>query len=112
MACFRKTLAVFFLSLGLTACAMSSLNLNQGIHDFKVQNYRAAFIRLMPEARKGNPEAQYAIGYMYYYGEGVVESRDKAEEWISKAAKAGQPDAINALKLLKEEARHPYAKNG
>ncbi len=94
--------------LSLTACAMSSLNLREGIHSFKEQNYRSAFIRLMPEAEKGNPEAQYAIGYMYYYGEGVVEDRKKAAKWINKAAAAGQTDAIVAARQLREEERHPY----
>ena len=95
----------------LTSCAMNALNLHEGIHDFKVQNYRAAFIRLMPEAEKGNAEAQYAVGYMYYYGQGVVEDKKKAWKWINLAAKAGQTDAIAAAKLLKEEQRHPYSKH-
>ncbi len=94
----------------LTSCAMSSLNLQEGIHDFKVQNYRAAFVRLMPEAEKGNADAQYAVGYMYYYGQGVVEDKEKAWKWINLAAKAGQSDAIAASKLLEEERRHPYSK--
>ena len=91
--------------LSLTACAM---NLREGIHSFKKQNYRSAFIRLVPEAEKGNADAQYAVGYMYYYGEGVVEDKKKAEEWIKKAADAGQKDAIVAARLLREEARHPF----
>ncbi len=67
-----KCLVLSFILLSLTACAMNSvnsLNLREGIHSFKRQNYRSAFIRLMPEAEKGNVDAQYAVGYMYYYGE-------------------------------------------
>lgn len=84
----------------LGGCARNSL-LDQGIHSFKERDFRRAFILLMPVAKAGNPEAQYAIGYMYYYSEGVVEDRYKAWYWISCAAKAGQPDAILALGLLK-----------
>ncbi|MCH9757150.1 MAG: SEL1-like repeat protein [Gammaproteobacteria bacterium] len=94
--------------LGLASCAMNSLNLREGIHSFKEQNYRSAFVRLMPEAEKGNPDAQYAIGYMYYYGEGVVEDKKKAAKWIHRAAEAGQKDAVSAARLLQKEARHPY----
>lgn len=87
---------LFFLS----ACASSHVNLREGIHSFQIQNYRQAFIRLKPEADKGQPDAQYAIGYMYYYGQGVVEDRKKAWYWITCAAKAGQADAIQAVKIL------------
>lgn len=87
-------------SLLLTSCMSGSLNLREGIHSFKVQNYRAAFIRLMPEAKKGQPDAQYAVGYMYYYGQGVIENKEKALYWIRCAAKAGQTDAMAALKIL------------
>jgi TPR repeat protein len=101
----------FFICLiffALTACSINSLNLREGISSFKKQNYRSAFVRLMPEAEKGNCDAQYAVGYMYYYGEGVVEDKQKAAKWINRAAEAGQKDAIAAAKLLRKEAPHPY----
>lgn len=85
----------------LSAC-MNTVNLQEGIVSFKRQDYRQAFVRLMPEAEKGQPDAQYAIGYMYYYGQGVVEDRKKAYLWIRRAADAGQPDAIQALKLVRK----------
>ncbi|MDI9819465.1 MULTISPECIES: tetratricopeptide repeat protein [unclassified Legionella] len=87
--------------LGLTqfACAVRS-NLAEGISSFRVQNYRQAFVHLKPEAKKGQPDAQYAVGYMYYYGQGVVENRKRAWYWINKAARAGQPDAVAALAIL------------
>lgn len=85
----------------LEGCSANRLNLQEGIQSFQVQNYRQAFIRLKPEAIKGQPDAQYAIGYMYYYGQGVTEDRKQACYWIQAAANAGQPDAIAALKILK-----------
>ena len=87
----------------LTACSsMHDYNLNRGIQCFQVQDYRSAFIRLLPEAKADQPDAMYAIGYMYYYGQGVVEDRKKSCYWINRAASAGQKDAIRALKILKE----------
>jgi len=88
---------VILVFLGLLLSGCSSFNLQEGIHSFQVQDYRHAFIRLKPEALRGQPDAQYAIGYMYYYGQGVVEDKQKAFEWIKRAADAGQPDAIEAL---------------
>lgn len=88
----------------LVGCAMNQdpSKFAEGVKSFQVQNYRQAFIRLMPFARSGNPEAQYAIGYMYYYGQGVVENRTKAWYWITSAAKSGSADANKAVHLLKK----------
>ncbi|MGL6029640.1 MAG: tetratricopeptide repeat protein [Legionella sp.] len=95
-----KCLLVVFVPV-LIACT-SNLNLQEGIRSFRAQDYRKAFIRLKPEAKKGNADAQYAVGYMYYYGQGVVESRKKAWFWIEIAAKAGQPEAVAAVKILEK----------
>lgn len=85
----------------LTGCmGVNYSNFYQGINEFRSQSYRDAFIRLKPEAEKGQPDAQYAVGYMYYYGQGVVENRAKAWYWITKAARAGQPEAIQAAQAL------------
>ena len=69
-----------------------------------MQDFRQAFVRLRPEAEKGNPEAQYAIGYMYYYGQGVIEDRRKAWNWITLSAKQGNPDAQAAMAILQKSA--------
>ncbi len=98
---FRLALLVSICCLSLlSGCAISSFNLREGIKSFQVQNYRQAFIRLKPLAKKGQPDAQYAVGYMYYYGQGVVEDRQKAWYWINCAAHAGQPDAVEAVRIL------------
>lgn len=97
----------------VTGCStVRDYNLQEGIRSFRVQDYRHAFIRLKPEAEKGQRDAQYAIGYMYYYGQGVIENRRKACFWITKAAKAGQPEAIVALKKIKAlPSSHPLESN-
>lgn len=96
----RFNLWVLMLVCFLSGCITNGLNLREGIRSFQVQDYRQAFIRLKPEAEKGQADAQYAIGYMYYYGQGVVEDRKKAWYWITCAAKAGQVDAQQAVKIL------------
>ncbi|WP_419420971.1 tetratricopeptide repeat protein [Legionella sp. D16C41] len=89
------------LTIALVCCVNTTTsNFAQGINYFKVKEYRRAFIRLMPEAERGQSDAQYAVGYMYYYGEGVIENRQKALYWIEKAASKGQPDAVEAMKIL------------
>lgn len=102
-----KTFKILIITIIISGCMRSSLNLTQGINSFRVQDYRSAFVRLKPEAEKGNAEAQYAVGYMYYYGQGVVEDRRKAWFWITKAAESGNKDAIKAVALLNQGAGKP-----
>ena len=101
-----KNTLIILVVLSLSGCAVTSkVNLNQGIRSFQVQDYRRAFIKLKPEADRGNPQAQYAVGYMYFYGQGVVEDRKQAIYWIKCAANAGYPDAVKALKLLSRPSK-------
>jgi len=103
---FAVTLALLFILMLSEVACYNRANLSEGIACFRIQNYRQAFIHLKPEAEKGQPDAQYAVGYMYYYGEGVIEDRDRAWFWINKAAVAGQPDAIKAVKILEHGPTH------
>lgn len=84
----------------LGGCVSNQTKLEEGIRCFKSEQYRKAFIRLKPLAESGQPDAQYAIGYMYFYGQGVNENHKKALFWIKCAAKKGQPEALQALKVL------------
>lgn len=95
-----RLILVVLLLPTLTGCISDRINLREGIDSFRVEEYRTAFIRLKPLAIKGQADAQYAVGYMYYYGKGVVEDRKKAWFWITAAAHAGQPDAVVAAKML------------
>ena len=98
---FRVYVLIFTMVLSLlSGCVTRGYNLREGIRSFKIQNYRQAFVKLIPEAEKGQRDAEYAVGYMYYYGQGVVEDRKKAWYWINCAARAGQLDAIEAIKIL------------
>ncbi|KTD31904.1 MULTISPECIES: tetratricopeptide repeat protein [Legionella] len=102
---------LIFLTLPEVACVIRDANLREGIACFHVQNYRDAFIHLKPEADRGQPDAQYAVGYMYYYGQGVTENREQAWLWIKRAAAAGQPDAIEAIKILKQPPKPNASKD-
>lgn len=95
-----KLLVLIVLIPILTACYRNPFNLHEGIQSFKAQDYRRAFIRLKPEAERGQADAQYAVGFMYYYGRGVVEDRKKAWFWINLAASKGQPQAVAAAQIL------------
>lgn len=91
---------IVFLTSG---CINKNLSYEEGIASFRLQDYRSAFIRLLPEAMKGRPDAQYAVGYMYYYGQGVTEDRKEAWKWIALAGKSGQIDAVEAMVILRKQ---------
>jgi len=107
----RRSFAVMMLAclcVGLLGCAPTLTSVAMGEKSFKKKNYRQAFIRLMPAAKAGDPEAQYAVAYMYFYGQGVVENREKAIYWMKAAAKLGQPKAAQAMKILDSQPPSPY----
>lgn len=101
-------LVTFLLSFSLIGCATkSSLELKSGAYHFEKGYYKRAMRELLPPATNGNPRAQYAVGYMYYYGYGVNQDTDIGYFWIQKAARCNDPKAIEALGLMSAERERP-----
>jgi TPR repeat protein len=75
----------------------------QAKEDFTNHNYAKAFVEVQGPAKAGIPDAQYALGYMYFYGKGVAENHKAAEYWFQKAAAQGQGDAQRALDLINKQ---------
>jgi DamX protein len=65
-----------------------------------LQKYGCSIQRTEQAAQGGDPDAQYALGYMYYYGIGTARDKQAAELWIKRAARQGQPLAKKAEVLL------------
>ena len=115
--CLRQMI-ICLLSFTLIACATPRLTaqtmseLRQGKRDFDGGFYKRAMRELLPIACNGIPDAQYAIGYMYYYGYGVAQDNDVGFFWINRAANKGFGPAIAARDLiLKNEADGFQLKN-
>jgi TPR repeat protein len=85
-------------------------SLEEGKANFKAKHYATAYRQLLPLAVKGKTEAQYAIGYMYYYGKGIDRNEELAENWLGKAARKGDSRAIAALKDLSLHKHQPVQK--
>jgi septal ring-binding cell division protein DamX len=56
--------------------------------------------QLQQAAEAGDPDAQYALGYMYYYGKNVSQDQQEARNWIKRAAVQGQDQAAKALTMM------------
>ena len=69
----------------------------------KANNLESIVIeKIKNEAAKGNKEAQYNLGGMYYYGLGLEKDYAEAFKWYQKAAKKGHPEAQQALGYMYE----------
>ena len=55
-------------------------------------------------ALKGDPDAQYLLGFFYASGEGLALDLKQAKLWLEKAAQNGDPRAQNCLGLLFDPA--------
>ena len=103
-----RLFVLFFLSFLLISCAtryspgvMSELQ--QGKRDFDGGYYKTAMRELLPLACEGNADAQYAVGYMNYYGYGVAQDTDVGAFWIERSARQHYQPAIKALTIISRE---------
>ena len=55
---------------------------------------------LKDAAEQGNSAAQYLLGFMYKYGEGVARDYKQAAYWFEKAAKQGNDEAQRGLGIM------------
>src|ERR1700733_4489009 len=109
-----RILIVCLLSLSLLACATQSprviSELQQGKRYFDEGYYKHAMHELLPIACDGDPDAQYAVGYMYYYGLGVAQDTDVGHFWIKRSANRRYVPAMRALEMMEsnsyKETRH------
>ena len=74
--------------------------LAQGKRDFDTGYYKSAMRELLPLACDGTAEAQYAVGYMYYYGNGVAQDTDVGYFWIKRSADQNYGPANKALSFI------------
>lgn len=107
---YRLILIILFSSL-LLACASARMaeEVQSGKVAFDCGNFKQAFIQLLPLAVKCSPEAQYAVGYMYYYGLGVEAHKESGLFWINQAAKQMYRPAIRALQIIDKDKAEPRA---
>lgn len=69
-----------------------------------LMKYDCSITRIQEAAENGSADAQYALGYMYYYGIDTVKDRQTAELWIQRSAAQGQPLAKKAWSLINSGA--------
>ena len=82
---------LFFTSLFVFADAESELQ--TGVDYYTNKDYKQAAKYFISSTKKGNADAQFYLGQMYRYGNGVPIDYKKAFDWYKKSAEQGNSAA-------------------
>lgn len=99
----KKTIIIFIFSIILAACQKSTSTYFDAQQHFQRGDYFEAAVVLESLAKKGDAQAQYAYGYMNYYGLGVAQDEDEALFWFGRAAQKGNVNAEAAIEMILAE---------
>lgn len=72
---------------------------------YQAGDYQEAASLLMPLAQQGNAEAQYALGYQFFYGLGVKRDKTQGYFWMQQSAIQGYAPAREALTRLTDDTK-------
>ena len=101
-----KLLALLFLIITLGMAQGANAGSFEDGHDaYKRGDYATALSLLRPLATQGNADAQFVLGVMYKYGQGVVQDHKEAVKWFRLAAAQGFALAQSMLGTLYEVGR-------
>ena len=83
---------------------LTSASIGYASHKIRYKEYNKAFNEVASvvdfELPVNDPylaKARYTISYLYYYGLGTEENKDKAKHYIYLAAEGGNQDALNKM---------------
>ena len=93
----KKLITTLFLIL---ATAVWAGDFEAGAAAYKKGDYKTAMKLWKPMAEKGNAYAQYALGEMYEYGNGVSEDDKQAVKWYRLTAERGLAGAQYSLGIM------------
>jgi TPR repeat protein len=68
-------------------------DLTAGKRAYEQKDYATAFKQLSPLADKGDPDAQFIVGKMYWRGEGVLKDLNEGMKYFKRSADQGNADA-------------------
>lgn len=86
-----------------------AIDLDEGYKLYNERKFKEAYDILFDAALyENNGEAQYYIGMMYFYGDGVAKDLDAATKWWKKAVRNGQVDAANRLSEISTSTKNMF----
>jgi len=113
MSHFLQTAVRALRAAGLALCLIGAVgampawaqHLLEGGTPPRKSDYVGALKRWQPLAERGDAVAQYHLGLMYKYGEGVDEDQARALALFQQSADQGDSFGIRALARLKDELK-------
>ena len=96
---FCLTLIIFIGSAGVSASA----DFQKGLTAYKSKDYATALRELKPLAEQGHPQAQYYVGAMYAFGNGVQKDHVFAHMWADIALKNGNQRGKTIISIVEKE---------
>ncbi len=94
-----RTAVVLVLALALPAPVLAA-DFEAGLDAANRGDYATALKEWRPLAEQGDADAQFHLGLMYDFGEGVAQDRTEAAKWFHLAAEQGHAPAQSFLGLL------------
>jgi len=86
--------------LAVLCCSAAVAGLKEGYAALARKDYTTAMKEYRPLAERGNAEAQYRVGRMYEFGQGVPQDKAQGIAWIRKAAAQNHADAQQELGVI------------
>ena len=86
--------------LGLTVSSVHAGDFERAAAAHRQGDSQTAVRLWQPLAEKGQVDAQYNLGVMYYSGDGVNQDYAEAAKWFRKAAEQGDRQARNYMGLM------------
>ena len=94
-----KLLIIILCALLFAGCADKNLTM-KGVQAFDAENYTTAYEELAPLAVRGDPEAQFYVAKMHYFGFGIPKDLDIAFIRYTDSAEQGYMKAQHNLGLM------------
>ncbi|MGA9342724.1 MAG: tetratricopeptide repeat protein [Rhodanobacteraceae bacterium] len=84
----------------MASCGSSLAGVKEGEAALLKKDYATALEEFRPLAARGDAEAQYRLGRMYEFGEGVAADMPQAMIWLRKSAEQGNAFAQTELGII------------
>lgn len=94
-----RVIAAATIAIGVAGSAAAA-DVLEGWTAYDAGDYARALEIFGDEAAAGDPEAQYALGFMYANGLGVAEDYGAALAWYEQAARQGHVEAQNSAGFI------------
>ncbi len=101
----RKLFGVGMIALAITigSATFALADLEAGKKAHGIGDFPTALKEFRLLAKRGDATAQYLLGSMYDFGEGVVQNHKEALNWYRKAADQGDPSAQQLVATMYED---------